>query len=111
MDLNNLKAAIKAIIFLSLGSGIAGIMIMISIIMVALFANQVSLGNIPITNSANNTIQSVTTTIITAEVTLVGLITLVSGIASIVIVVLALIGKINFVEVAGLNGKSKNKMF
>ena len=108
MDVNNLKAALKAIAFIALGTGIAAMFAMVSAILIGVFAYQVELGNIPVTSAVNTTVQSIATTATAAVVVVVGLLSLVAGIASIVIIVLTLLGKIDFAGVAGMGGKGKN---
>jgi len=111
MDLENLKQAVKAIGWLSLGAGIAGLLSMVSIIMINVFAQQVNNGNIELTNSANETIQTQSSNITTYITTFIGLLSLVAGLGSLVIVVLAMLGKVNFVKMSGYGGSGKKKMF
>lgn len=112
MDLENLKQAVKAIGWLSLGAGIAGLLSMVSIIMINVFAYQVNIGNIELTNEANTTIQEQSSNITSYITTFIGLLSLVAGLGSLVIVVLAMLGKVNFTAMAGYtNTGGKNNMF
>lgn len=110
MDLDNLKKSINAIAYLGIGVGISAAFVIIGMILVAIFGEQVSNGNIPVGSAANTSIQGVVTTTLAVGTTIVSLLSLVGGLASLVIVVLALLGKVNFASVAGL-GNGGKKMF
>ena len=110
MDINNLKASMSAIAYLGLGTGIAAVFVIVGMILVNVFAQQVSTGNIPVPSAANTSIQGVATTATTVGTTIVGLLSLVGGLASLVIIVLALLGKVNFTKMAGFSTGGKKMM-
>ncbi len=111
MDLNNLKESVKAIGWLCLGTGIASLLGMVSVIMVNVFAFQVAAGNISVTAAANTSIQTLATNSTTYILSFITLLALVAGLGSLVIVVLAMLGKVNFTQMAGFGGKGGGKAF
>lgn len=111
LDLDNLKKAVNAIAYLGLGTGIAAAFVIIGMILVSVFGQQVANGNISVPTAANTSIQGVVTTSLAVGTTIIGLLSLVGGLASLVIVVLALLGKVDFTKAAGFNSGGKGNMF
>ena len=108
MDMKNLVGALKAVGVLAIGTGVAALFGMIAVILVGVFAEQVALGNIPVSSAVNTSVQTIATNTTAAVLVIIGLLSLVAGLASIVIIVLALLGKVNFAAAAGVGGNKKS---